>query len=354
MVALLRGVLIAAALALVAPTAAPAGTVEVIVRLDGPGLAEAVEQSRALSPAAKQRRLELGAASSRAYLRELDTVQAKFERELAAAVPSARARWRYRIVLNGVAVVVAERDIARLRGLPRVRDVLPNATYASKLDQSPSAIGASTLWNDSLATRGDGMKIGILDDGVDHTHPFFTPNAYAPPAGFPRGQVAFTSSKVIVARAFAPPGASWPHANEPFDPDNSGHGTHVAGIAAGQGSTFSGVARNANIMSVQVFSRFTGTACNNAGENPCTLTFSSDQIAGLERVYQLRNTRTFSSVNMSFGGGRFTNHCDSDSRKAIIDNLRSAGIATVISLGQRGLHRLRGRPGVHIERDHRR
>jgi subtilisin family serine protease len=216
---------------------ASAGTVEVIVRLDGPGLAQAVEQSRVLSPAAKRRRLELDAAPSRAYLREVDAAQAEFERALAAAVPSARVRWRYRIVLNGVAVVVEERDLARVRDLRGVRDVLPNATYESTLDQSPGAIGASTLWNDTLATRGDGMKIGILDDGVDQTHPFFAPNAYAPPAGFPRGQVAFTSSKVIVARAFAPPGASWPHANAPFDPNNSGHGTHVAGIAAGNAGT---------------------------------------------------------------------------------------------------------------------
>jgi subtilisin family serine protease len=237
MVGLLRGVLIAALVALAAPSAAWAGNVEVIVQLDGPGLAQAVQQSRALAPTTKQRRLDLGAAPSRAYVHQLSEAQATFERVLRAAVPAARVRWRYRIVLNGLAVVVDERDVARLRGLPGVRDVLPNATYESNLDQSPGAIGASMLWNDPLATRGDGMKIGILDDGVEHTHPFFAPNTYAPPAGFPRGQLGFTSSKVIVARAFAPPGASWPHANQPFDPDNSGHGTHVAGIAAGNAST---------------------------------------------------------------------------------------------------------------------
>jgi hypothetical protein len=89
-------------------------------------------------------------------------------------------------------------------------------------------------------------------------------------------------------------------------------------------------------MSVQVFSRVTGAACKNAGEDPCPGTFVSDTMAGLERVYQLRNSRTFASVNMSFGSGRHTGYCDSDSRKAIIDNLRSAGIATVISSGNDG------------------
>jgi subtilisin family serine protease len=234
---LLRGLLIVAAAALIAPSAAWAGKVQVVVRLDAPGLAQAVEQSRALSAASKQQRLDLRAASSRAYLAELDAAHARFERTLAAAVPSARVRWHYRIVLNGVAVVVRDADVERVRELPGVRDVLPNATYGAELDQSPGAIGADRLWNDPLATRGDGMKIGILDDGVDQTHPFFTPNTYAMPAGFPKGQVAFTSSKVIVARAFPPPGAKWPHAAVPFDPNDSGHGTHVAGIAAGNAAT---------------------------------------------------------------------------------------------------------------------
>jgi subtilisin family serine protease len=257
--ALLRGLLIVAAAALIAPSAAWAGKVEVVVRLDAPGLALAVEQSRALSATAKQRRLDLRAAPSRAYLAALEAEHARFARALAGAIPSARVRWHYRIVLNGVAVVLPDDRVERLRSLQGVRDVLPSASYTVELDQSPGAIGADRLWNDPLATRGDGMKIGILDDGVDQTHPFFTPNSYAMPAGFPKGQVGFTSSKVIVARAFPPPGASWPHASAPFDPDDSGHGTHVAGIAAGNAGTpsslgpvVSGVAPHAYIGNYRV------------------------------------------------------------------------------------------------------
>jgi subtilisin family serine protease len=77
------------------------------------------------------------------------------------------------------------------------------------------------------------MKIGIIDDGVDQSHPFFDPDGYSYPPGFPKGNREFTTPKVIVARAFAPPTTTWKHARLPFDPEESEHGTHVAGIAAG-------------------------------------------------------------------------------------------------------------------------
>ena len=57
------------------------------------------------------------------------------------------------------------------------------------------------------------------------------------PAGYPKGQAAYTTAKVIVARAFPPARPAWKHAAKPFDPEHSSHGTHVAGIAAGNANT---------------------------------------------------------------------------------------------------------------------
>ena len=54
----------------------------------------------------------------------------------------------------------------------------------------------------ALDTAGQGVKIGIIDSGIDAGHPFFDPTGYAMPAGFPKGQERFTTAKVIVARRF--------------------------------------------------------------------------------------------------------------------------------------------------------
>ncbi|MEM1363898.1 MAG: S8 family serine peptidase, partial [Pseudomonadota bacterium] len=65
--------------------------------------------------------------------------------------------------------------------------------------------------------------------------------------------------------------------------------------------------------------------------------WTSDQIAGLEQVLTWVNSGVnVASVNMSLGGGRHYSHCDFDSRKAIIDNLKAAGVATVIASGNNG------------------
>src|SRR4029453_9731221 len=101
------------------------------------------------------------------------------------------------------------------------------------LNQSPKVIGAPQVWGPTLATAGQGIKVAVIDDGVGQTHPFFPPAGFPMPAGFPKGQRAYTTAKVIVARAFPPPGANWRYAKAAFDPTESEHGTHVAGIVAG-------------------------------------------------------------------------------------------------------------------------
>src|SRR5262245_29165764 len=167
----------------------------------------------------------------------IDAEQRSFRRALARNLPSARVHWRYRLVANGFSVSLPRSEVPQLRRVPGVRNVFQGGYYAPMLDQSPGEIGAPALWAPPLRSLGQGMKIGIIDTGVDQTHPFFDPTGYTMPAGFPRGQTRFTTAKVIVARAFPPAGPNPPGAELAFDGAESSHGTHVAGIAAGNADT---------------------------------------------------------------------------------------------------------------------
>jgi subtilisin family serine protease len=217
---------------------APAdATVEVVVTLPAPPLAQALGTDRALAAVATRRhRLDLRAPASVAYVRTLGQAQRTLQARIVRAVPSAEVRWHYDVVLNGMAVVVPRSQLPRLASIPGVT-VWPSVRYHALLDRSVPLIGAPTIWGPTLATAGEGMKIGIIDDGVDQAHPFFNPAGFAYPPGFPKGDRAYTTPKVIVARAFPAPSSTWRYGKLPFDPQLSDHATHVAGIAAGDNNT---------------------------------------------------------------------------------------------------------------------
>jgi subtilisin family serine protease len=123
------------------------------------------------------------------------------------------------------------------------------------------------MWANGLT--GAGQTIAVLDTGTHTSHPFLAGKVveeacYSINSNCPNGAITMTGAGSGVYCTYAPDGCQ--------------HGTHVAGIAAGQGSNFSGVGKGASIMSVQVFSRCTGAANCGAGEDPCTLSNFSDQV----------------------------------------------------------------------------
>jgi subtilisin family serine protease len=193
----------------------------------------------------------LQAASHAEYMRRIDAAQNELESRVVDAVPVAQIRWRYRLVANGFAVTVPSGDAKMLARIPGVEAVWPNVRYHVSRDfAGPEQIGADKLWGPTFATAGDGIKIGVIDDGLDASNPYFDSNGFQYPPGFPKGQTRFATTKVIVQRTFAPR-TSYKYANTPFDPTESFHATHVAGIAAGDHGTtagrteISGVAPNA-------------------------------------------------------------------------------------------------------------
>jgi subtilisin family serine protease len=218
-------------------TPAAGGLAEVVVTLPQPPLAEAALHDRSLASVTTARhKLDLRAPASVSYLRTLASAQRSLQARISAAIPESSVRWHYSVVLDGIAVVLPRSQLARLSSIPGAT-VWPSVTYHEQLDRTPKLIGAPTLWGPTFATAGNGMKIGIIDDGLDQSHVFFDPSGFAYPPGFPKGNTAYTTPKVIVAKAFSPVSNHWKFANTPFDPVNSDHATNVAGIAAGDHDT---------------------------------------------------------------------------------------------------------------------
>ena len=293
----------------VAEHVARSGRVRVIVGLNVGG-APAIEPT------------EAGRGRQRA---EIAAAQEAISAALGAAGGHHIKRFRF------VPAMAADVDSAALQMLarrPDVRYIELDELAATTLADTTRLIGAQSAW--SAGYSGTGQTIALLDTGIDASHDFLRGRIVS--------EACYSSDGPGIpslCRAELGTGVAAPCGIVGCD-----HGTHVAGIAAGSSSTFSGVAPAAAIVAVQVFSRFDDAGSCAPNPAPCALTYASDQILGLERVYDLRGTFSIAAVNMSFGGGAYSSQtaCDdaNASRKAVIDALRAAGIATVSSSGNGG------------------
>lgn len=233
-----------------------------------------------------------------------------------------------------MAVEVDEIDFLTLVNAPEVDHIEEDVAVPPLLDQSVALLGAGGDRSFS-GFSGAGMAVAVLDTGVDGTHPFF--------GGRVVSEACYSTTSAGYSESLCPGGLNaetGPGSGAQCSALVSGcyHGTHVAGISAGQDGTRTGVAKDASVIAIQVFSKFPNQASCGAVPAPCALSFTSDQIAALQRVYALRDTYDIAAVNMSLGGGVYGSPCDASnvSLKAAIDSLRAAGIATVIASGNNG------------------
>jgi subtilisin family serine protease len=189
----------------------------------------------------------------------------------------------------------------------------------------------------SFGYTGGGATVGILDTGVDSSHPDL--------AGRVVAEACYSS--IIPAQSttsLCPGGVASRTGSGSAVPCSNAisagcqHGTHVASIAAGANAGAPGVAPAARIIAVQVFSRSTdASTCGGAAS--CIVAYDSDVISGLNYIYSQRNAaaiKPVAAVNLSLGGGQFTSNCDGLGYKSSIDILRAAGIATVVAAGNDG------------------
>src|SRR6266542_2315258 len=188
----------------------------VIVTLGLPPLAQTDLARRFSSPAGATRKLNVASASSRRYLARLDAAQRRAIGILGREIPEARVSSRFRIVLDGFTASLPAGRLPALNRLGFVRKVYPSFRYTLSTNRSGALIGAPQL-RALTGLKGDGVKVAVVDDGIDERNPFFVGSGLAVPAGFPKGNSDFTNEKVIVARSFPGPG-SGPEGRLPLDP----------------------------------------------------------------------------------------------------------------------------------------
>lgn len=216
-------------------------------------------------------------------------------------------------------------DLSRLQLDPEILSIEEDVVGDPALAESTQIVGAPAAW--SSGYTGTGQMVAILDSGVDKNHEFLSPRVTS--------EACFSTTNAS-STSFCPGGAtSSTDPNSGLHCSNSisgcAHGTNVAGIAAGKGTGFSGVAKDSNIIAIQMFSEF---LCSGL---PCARYWTSDLIRALEHVRTLADSNpNIAAVNLSLQTGQqFISNCDvsHSATKSAIDNLRSVNVPTVICSG---------------------
>ncbi len=309
---------------------ARAGSAEVIVRLDVDAFdalrKASIEASNAVEASIADQALQAAIkAAADGLLRELPA--GSFE-----------AIGRY-MTLPFVALDVDMAALDALEASSRATGIELAQNVEAELNNTTQIIQADTTW--AAGADGNGWYVAILDTGIRATHQAFQ-NKTVLQACFsalgqcPNGTDTDTTSPNAAA-----------HFEAPYYSD---HGTHVAGIAAGDdpvGPVFhDGVARSANIIAVQVFRRIDNCDANTPH---CARSSSVDYSRAMDWLYTLRFTYRIASVNLSLGGGRYYQQesCDlyASVPNAAAANLVSVGIAVVAAAGNDDYCDSLGSPG---------
>jgi subtilisin family serine protease len=240
------------------------GPVEMVVSLQGNSLA--AEQAARIADG----RDALDGAGQKAFVSSLKISQATVKASLLAA--GVQILYEYHIVFNGFDVVADRATLSHVLSLPGVSHLEPVQTLEPALDSSvPFILGGKSY--SALGADGTGTRIAIIDTGIDYTHADFggsgNPKAYATmdptivvPGTFPTAKVIGGTDLVGEwYDANCPPVPPQPKVcssipmPDPNPIDLNGHGTHVAGIAAGMGTSkvAHGVAPGAKLLIYKIF-----------------------------------------------------------------------------------------------------
>ena len=249
-------------------------------------------------------------------------------------VPSTFKTYEY---IPYISASVDEIGLQQLQASPDALDVSGNDPLRLALSESLPRVGAPRAWAGQF--KGTDKTVAVIDSGVDKNHPWLQGKVVSEACYSTTDAARQYSSVCPSGVAPTDPGSGVPCDKPGFGGvDNCGHGTHIAGIAAGRG----GVAYDANVISIQVMSYVTDTeACRN--QSSCLLAERDDVVSALNRVFALRTAYDIAAVNISLANDLIApdpspNTCDTEysAMTDAINLLKSVNIPTVIASGNDG------------------
>ena len=313
------GLLLAAA-----PSAVAAPGLYIVELADRPAMEAAAREMRAARGARPGRGLP-------GWRRHVDGVRSRQAgvRRLAEE-RGAEVRGSVSIAANALFVEADEEQAQALESMPGVRRVRPAREYRMTMDAALPLHRIREAWELAGGENraGEGVKIAVIDSGVQVSHPAFNPEGFQAPEGFPRTGSALdepnTSAKVIVARSYVRLLRNWDP--DPSALDHVGHGTAAAMIAAGvphEGPMgwVSGVAPRAWIGNYRVF----GTPGYNSTTNDAALLSALDD--AIEDGMDI--------INLSLGVD-ISLRLEEDTLAQAVNNAAAAGVLVVVSAGNNG------------------
>jgi len=315
------------------------------------------------------RQLDVDAPAARSYrgflAQQRGTRLAMAERALGRPL---KPGFVYDVVANAVSLELSEAEARQLAKLPGVRRVSRDFARRLMSDAGPRWIGADRLWDGSLgaSTRGAGIVVGVIDTGINRTHPSFAErgpvdgfnhtNPLSRQFGLCATQPGLCNNKLIGIYDFSictGVHASSRCTNRETDDgrDVDGHGSHVASTAVGNvlnvsfnlptGTVqrqLSGVAPHASLISYKACEK--PQSSEETGSCRGTWLLAALNQAAADRVQVL---------NYSIGGtgdspwSCFGVDCNSNSNSSDIDDdaeamfaLREAGTVVVVAAGNDG------------------
>ena len=239
-----------------------------------------------------------------------------------------------------------------LRSSPLVRAVGADDPMAVASEHAQFRDGAAT--SNANGFKGDGTTVAVIDSGIQSDHPYLMNGTTKKVIAEACFTTAYTSQSFlspcpggtpmsIDSPSVAGSAGPCPYGARPYNDTTSGcdHGTHVAGVVAGQPGTagfseLSGVAPNTKLIAVQVF----------GFKSDLTLVTSltSDVLNALKWLYNRRaDFPDLSAVNISIASAtkKYATSCDTENAGqqatfAAIQALRDVGIATIVAAGNSG------------------